>query len=198
MTWARNTQEPCVGVRMLVFLPNQPTPERSAAARSFIGAVVHEVAGSDGATGQVGEFADEPAQPGLDDAVVVASPGVAGDFAPGFLGIGWRRACVVVGCHGDDGARAFEQQFGAVHAVDALLRVPGEAVHEAAFDALGGGFFVALEGGGVGDAHAVEAESEGEGFDFGFEVQVFHWPYIVGRRWWIPAKAGMTRHFSAG
>ena len=37
ITWPSSTQEPWDGVRMLVLLPNQPNPDRAAAARSNIG-----------------------------------------------------------------------------------------------------------------------------------------------------------------
>ena len=144
--------------------------------------VVHEEAGVYRPADQFGQFAAESPQPRLDDVVIVAPPGVARHPAPGDFGVRRvvrGRAVVVAGGHGYYRARAFQQQFGTVHASDALLGVPGQAVHQPVSDALGGGALVPRERLGVGYAHAVESERPRQRLYLAFRISQISLPTLA-------------------
>ena len=105
MTWPRKTQEPWVEVSTLVFLPNQPTPARWAAALSSIGPSSTYQRALMCRPMTLGEAADVELEAFFHQLVVVVAPGVAGDAAFEVAGFAVGGEVVAEG-DGDDAAGA--------------------------------------------------------------------------------------------
>ena len=161
------------------------------------GPVVDEYPRPHRPAGGIRERIDEPAEALLHDVMVVVAPRVTRYFSAWRWGTGRGVAGEVAHGEGDYGPGSRQQHFGVRRLADALLGVPGQAVHQPVAHTLDGGLLVAQERLRRRDADEVEAHLAGQRL-YG-QLNAGRWAVLGARRRFahrpesMPHSVGLTQ-----